>query len=440
MKAPAILIVDDEQEMCSSLEEIFRDEGFRASSTTKPETVLTRLSEDQIDLMLLDIRMPEVGGVDLLCKIKDLHPRLPVIMITGYPTVDTAVRAMRFGAVNYYTKPLNLGNLLAETKQLLTRESRGLESPPIAQGLVAEDPSMLPVKETILRAAEVDAPVLITGESGTGKELIAEAVHAASGRKEKPFIRVNCAAIPENLIESELFGHEAGAFTDAKKTRKGRFELANRGTLFLDEIGDMSLSTQARILHALQEKTFERVGGGESISTDARFIAATHQDLSTMIEGGEFREDLYYRLAVITIHVPPLRERGADIDLLVDYYFDFFAQKYNKPVSSVDPEVRAFFLRHDWPGNVRELRNCIERAVIFASDGHITFSHLPAQYEKIINTESHYTQESELLKINKEIIRDALNRSGGVKAKAADLLNISRKTLYNRMKRLGMEQ
>jgi DNA-binding NtrC family response regulator len=440
MRAPAILIVDDEQEMCSSLEEIIRDEGFLSRSTTDPASVLELLSQEPFDLMLLDIRMPGIGGIDLLGRVKDLYPELPVIMITGYPTVETAVTAMRYGAVNYYTKPLNLGNLLQEMRQLLRGDGLARESASIPQGIVAEDPSMLPVKETILRAAEVDAPVLITGESGTGKELIAEAVHAASARRDAPLVRVNCAAIPETLIESELFGHEAGAFTDAKKTRKGRFELANHGTLFLDEIGDMSLSTQARILHALQEKTFERVGGGRSISTDARFIAATHQDLRGMIESGAFRGDLYYRLAVITIHVPPLRDRGGDIDLLVDYYLDFFQKKYGKLISSVDTDVRAFFRRHDWPGNVRELRNCIERAVIFAADGHITFSHLPAQYEKVINAEGPYSQESELLKINQEIIRDALARSGGVKAKAADLLNISRKTLYNRMKRLGMEQ
>jgi DNA-binding NtrC family response regulator len=440
MRAPAILIVDDEQEMCSSLEEIFRDEGFLARSTTDPASVLSLLSQEPVDLLLLDIRMPGIGGIDLLGRVKDLYPELPVIMITGYPTVETAVTAMRYGAVNYYTKPLNLGNLLQETRQLLRVDGLERESASIPRGIVGEDPSMLPVKETILRAAEVDAPVLITGESGTGKELIAEAVHAASKRRDAPLVRVNCAAIPETLIESELFGHEAGAFTDAKKTRKGRFELANHGTLFLDEIGDMSLSTQARILHALQEKTFERVGGGRSISTDARFVAATHQDLRSMIDSGAFRGDLYYRLAVITIHVPPLRDRGGDIDLLVDYYLDFFQEKYDKPISSIDPAVRAFFRRHDWPGNVRELRNCIERAVIFASDGHITFSHLPAQYEKVINREGPYSQESELLKINKEIIRDALAKSGGVKAKAADLLNISRKTLYNRMKRLGMEQ
>lgn len=439
MKKPSVLVVDDELEMCSSLVELFQDEGFLACSTIDPASVLELLSRQEINLILMDIRMPEVGGVDLLGMVKEKYPHIPIIMITGYPSVETAVRAMKYGAANYYTKPLNLELLLKEMGQLLLAPSREASDQQLQTKLVAQDAGMERIKETIRRAAEVDAPVLITGESGTGKELVAEAIHEGSERRGKPFVRVNCAAIPETLIESELFGHEAGAFTDAKTRRKGRFELADGGTLFLDEIGDMSLSTQARILHALQEKTFERVGGGESISTDARFIAATHRDLEGMIGTGLFREDLYYRLAVITIQVPPLRERGDDIDILVDYYLDYFNRKYGKSVSSVAPEVQRFFRRHDWPGNIRELRNCIERAVIFASVGSIQFSHLPAQYEKLIDVESSYSQESEIEKLNKEIIRDALSRSDGVKARAADLLNISRKTLYNRMKRLGME-
>ena len=440
MGSPGVLIVDDEQEMCSSLEEILRDEGFQAYSTTNPGTVHRILDQHKIDLMLLDIRMPEIGGVDLLQKVKDTHPTLPVIMITGYPSIETAVTAMKYGAVNYYTKPLNLTNLLQETRQLLARKDPNEPDREFESGLVARDRVMQPIKENIRRAAEVDAPVLITGESGTGKELVAEAIHAQGARSGEAFVRVNCAAIPETLIESELFGHEAGAFTDAKGLRKGRFELAHRGTLFLDEIGDMSLSTQARILHALQEKTFERVGGARSITTDTRFIAATHRDLTKMIEAGAFREDLYYRLAVITIQVPPLRNRGDDIDLLVDYYLEYFRKQYDKRASSVDPEVRAFFKRHHWPGNVRELRNCMERAVIFAGGDSITFDHLPAQYAQLMEAEQPLSEESALSKINKEIIRDALSRSGGVKARAADLLNISRKTLYNRMKRLGMDQ
>ena len=439
MIKPAVLVVDDEEEMCSSLVELFQDEEFHAFATTDPVAVLDLLFHTHIDLILMDIRMPEIGGVNLLQSVKEQHPHIPVIMITGYPSVETAVRAMKYGAVNYYTKPLKLNKLLQEMRQLLLNKNRIGPKHEQQTTFVARDPSMVRIMETIQRAAEVDAPVLITGESGTGKELVAEAIHAGSSRRVKPFVRVNCAAIPETLIESELFGHEAGAFTDAKSQRKGRFELADQGTLFLDEIGDMSLSTQARILHALQEKTFERVGGGESITTEARFVAATHRDLRHMIDTGQFREDLYYRLAVITIHVPPLRERGNDIEHLVDYYLEFFSRKYEKIVTAVASDVRIFFRRHDWPGNVRELRNCIERAVIFASDGKITFSHLPAQYEKLMNEERPVPQESELLKLNKEIIRDALSRSGGVKARAADLLNISRKTLYNRMKRLGME-
>lgn len=433
------MVVDDEKEMCSSLVELFQDEGFQAFATSDPATVLDLLTHRAIDLILMDIRMPEIGGVDLLRSVKEKYSHIPVIMITGYPTVETAVRAMKYGAVNYYTKPLKLDLLLQEMRQLLLNPTGVVPRQEQQTKIVAQDAGMKRILETIQRAAEVDAPVLITGESGTGKELVAEAIHTGSSRRKNPFVRVNCAAIPETLIESELFGHEAGAFTDAKSQRKGRFELADRGTLFLDEIGDMSLSTQARILHALQEKTFERVGGGESITTDARFVAATHRDLPTMIEKGGFREDLYYRLAVITIHVPPLRNRGDDIDYLAEYYLEYFNRKYNKAVTSISPAVKNFFRRHDWPGNIRELRNCLERAVIFASDGSIQFAHLPAQYENLIDTIGPESQESEICKLNKAIIRDALSRSDGVKARAADLLNISRKTLYNRMKRLGME-
>lgn len=441
MGAPSVLIVDDEQEMCSSLEEILRDEGFQAYSTTRAARVEQLLSERAIDLMVLDIRMPEIGGVDLLRSVKELRPALPVIMITGYPSIATAVRAMKYGAVNYYTKPLDLSNLLTEIRSLLARRSAAEGAHPASNGIVARDAAMMPVLENITRAAEVDAPVLITGESGTGKELVAEAIHSTGKRCGEPFIRVNCAAIPETLIESELFGHEAGAFTDARTSRKGRFELANRGTLFLDEIGDMSLSTQARILHALQEKTFERVGGGRSIRTDTRFIAATHQNLAGMIESGAFREDLFYRLAVITIHIPPLRERGDDIDLLIDHYLHHFESEYGRSISGIAPEVRRFLRRHDWPGNVRELRNCIERAVIFAQEGEISFEDLPLQYKQLIDTHSGMEgPQEEISRISREIIRDALVRSGGVKARAADLLHISRKTLYNRMKRLGIDQ
>jgi len=439
MKDPSILIIDDEQEMCSSLEEIFQDEGFHTCSTTSPTQALEILSTHCFSLILMDLRMPEIGGIELLKAVKNEHCDVPVIMITGYPTVETAVRTMKYGAANYYTKPLKLNSLITEAKQLA--EARGTrETASNSQNsLIASDPSMDNIKKTINTAGEVDAPVMINGESGTGKELIAQAIHAASNRFGQPFVRVNCAAIPESLIESELFGHEAGAFTDAKSMRKGKFEMAHGGTLFLDEIGDMSFATQARILHALQEKTFERVGGSTSITTDCRILAATHRDLQRMIQNGTFREDLYYRLAVITVQVPPLRQRNSDIELLCTHFIQLFNHKYTRSIRGISSEVLSFFTHHSWPGNVRELRNCIERAVIFATDAVIKTEDLPSQYIQAIEASQTSGKQAELEKLNQEIINDALFKSGGVKTKAAELLNISRRTLYYRMKRLGME-
>lgn len=439
MKQPSILIIDDEQEMCSSLEEIFQDEGFYTCSSISPNSALKILSENCFSLILMDIRMPEIGGIDLLKAVKNEHCDVPVIMITGYPTVETAVHSMKYGAVNYYTKPLKLNSLITEVKQLT--EIRGqTESTSGSQNtLIASDFSMDNIKKTISKAGEVDAPVMINGESGTGKELVAQAIHAASERSEKPFVRVNCAAIPETLIESELFGHEAGSFTDAKTMRKGKFEMADGGTLFLDEIGDMSPATQARILHALQEKTFERVGGSTSITSDCRIVAATHRDLQAMIQTGGFREDLYYRLAVITIQVPPLHQRNNDIELLCTHFINLFNHKYNQAIRGISSEVLAFFNQHSWPGNVRELRNCIERAVIFATGAYIETQDLPSQYLQAIESSNSQDKRLEINKLNQQIINEALFQTGGVKSKAAELLNISRRTLYYRMERLGME-
>lgn len=383
--------------------------------------------------------MPEIGGIELLKAVKNEHCDVPVIMITGYPTVETAVRSMKFGAANYYTKPLKLNSLITEVKQLTKFRSQTRAISNSQNTLIASDFSMDNIKKTISKAGEVDAPVMINGESGTGKELIAQAIHAASERSDKPFVRVNCAAIPESLIESELFGHEAGAFTDAKTMRKGKFEMADGGTLFLDEIGDMSLATQARILHALQEKTFERVGGSISITTDCRIVAATHRNLQDMIKSSGFREDLYYRLAVITIQVPPLRQRNSDIELLCNHFINLFNQKYNQTIHGISPEVLAFFNQHTWPGNVREIRNCIERAVIFATGTLIESHDLPRQYLQAIESSNSEEKQLKIQKLNQQIINEALFQSGGVKSKAAELLNISRRTLYYRMKRLGME-
>lgn len=439
MHVPQVLIVDDEIEMCRSLEEILRQDGFRTTSTTDPAAVYSISSAEHFDAVLLDVQMPDINGIDLLRSLVEAHPEVPVIMITGYPSVDTAVRAMKYGASNYFSKPLDLSGLVREIRTLVSSRNATAGAAQLFPKIVTGDPQMLGILDEVDRAGQVDAPILITGETGTGKELVAQAIHARSTRRSGPFVRVNCAAIPESLIESELFGHEAGAFTDAKRQRKGRFEMANGGTLFLDEIGDMSLSTQARILHALQEKTFERVGGSQSIESDIRIVAATNRDLEAMIDEGTFREDLFYRLSVISVGLPPLRERTGDIEVLAAHFLSVFGKQYKRQVSRLSPEVLTLFRRHTWPGNIRELRNCVERAVIFSSGAEIRVGDLPSQYVRGIAGREVGGAEARIARLNREIIEEALQKSGGVKSKAADLLDISRRTLYNRMKRLGME-
>lgn len=427
--------------MCESLEEIFADEGFDTVSTLDPLEAQQYAANQEIDIILMDIRMPVLNGIDLLRSVKERHREVPVVMITGYPSVETAVHAMQLGAANFFSKPLDLPSLIREVRNLThSRSFANAEDEKVAR-IVWRDRSMSNVLEMIDRAGQVDASVLITGETGTGKELVAQAIHERSARAEKPFVRVNCAAIPENLIESELFGHEAGAFTDAKQTRKGRFESADGGTLFLDEIGDMSLATQARILHALQEKMFERVGGSTSITADVRIVAATHRNLEEMIAAGTFRQDLFYRLSVISIRVPPLRDRGDDVAELAIHFVELFASQYDRPVRLISDEVLALIRKHRWPGNVRELKNCIERAVIFSNGTTVRIGDLPTQYLKISAPleDTAPSPEARIERLNRAIIEEALVKSDGVKSKAAELLHISRRTLYNRMKRLGME-
>lgn len=434
-----ILIVDDEVEMCLSLSEYLSSKGYAARYATDPREVSALLESAPVNLMLMDIKMPEVGGIDLLKVIKKADPDVAVIMITGYPTVENTVRAMKYGALNVYTKPLNLPELLREIHELAAQavsKPRGklAESSPI----VTQDTEMRELLDIIQKAALTDAPVLLTGESGTGKELAANAFHARSPRARNPFIKVNCAALPEELLESELFGHEKGAFTGAVKERQGRFELAHTGTIFLDEIGDMSLKTQAKILRVIQEQQFERVGGTRAIRTDSRIIAATNKDLEHLIAAGRFREDLYYRLSVITLHLPPLRARRTDIPLLTHYFITQYNAIYRKQIQSLTDEVAGFFQSHRWPGNVRELKNCIERAVIFCEDSQIGVKHLAAQYKKLVEQPPTEEYIEALEGLNREIILDALDRSQGVKKKAAELLNIDRRTLYNRMKKFGL--
>ncbi len=433
-----ILIVDDEREMCLSLSEIFSSYGFESVTATDPRAVPALLDAHSIGLLVMDIRMPQQSGIDLLKLIKARDRSLPVIMITGYPSIENAVECMRYGALNVFVKPLKVRELVREIEQI--RDSRARAGDENGAGsLVTENPGMLRIIGELDRVALTDAPVLLTGESGTGKELAASAIHARSPRRDRPFVKVNCASIPDTLLESEMFGHERGAFTDAIRRHIGKLELAGGGTLFLDEIGDMTLATQSKLLRVLQDGEFQRLGGVDTLRSGARVIAATNKDVGELLDRKLFREDLFYRLSVVTIHLPALRERKGDIERLLGHFLEVFNRKYAKTIVSVSDAVKDTLLRHDWPGNVRELRNCIERAVIFC-DGHaIGEEHLPAQYVKMREQGFPDSLEAVYERLSREKISEALARTSGEKQKAARLLNISRKTLYNRMKKLGME-
>jgi len=434
-----ILIVDDEKEMCLSLSEILRSKGYRTLYTVDPTRTSTLLEENHVDLILMDIKMPKLGGINLLKIIKRKNIHIPIIMITGYPSVENAVRAMKHGALNFYVKPLKLSRLFEEIRQIANMmKVRGDTS--AKHKIITQNPEVKEAINVIERTAPTDVPVIITGESGTGKELIADSLHYQSKRRDNPFIKVNCAAIPDNLLESKLFGHEKGAFTDAIQARKGAFESANKGTIFLDEIGDMTPTAQAKILRVLQEGEFERVGGVNVIKTDVRVISATNKDIQQLIEDDAFRGDLYYRLSVVTINLPPLRERKGDITLLANYFLEHFNRLYSKQITTISDEVIHIFLKHNWPGNIRELKNCIERAVIFCDQESIEVHNLPNQYRKdMIKVASANPFKNLYNELSREMILEALIKSDGVKQKAADLLNVHRKTLYNKMKELGLK-
>ncbi len=434
------MVVDDEPEVCLSLGELLRSKGYRVHEVDHPEEVMPMLQREHIDLIIMDVRMPSIGGIDLLKLVRRRHSLLPVLMISGYPSVENAVRAMKYGALNYYTKPIRLNDLLREIRHLEDSAVRK-RSPGEADRITTASPAMRKVLSLVEKAAPTEAAVIITGESGTGKELVADLLHEGSQRRGSAYIKINCAAIPDNLLESEMFGYEKGAFTDAQHQQKGKFELADGGTIFLDEIGDMSLKTQAKMLRVLQEKRFTRLGGSKPIGTDFRVIAASNRSLDQMITEGAFREDLYYRLSVIVLKLPPLRERREDIIPIASEFIRSFNGVYGKRVLGLSPSVAEVLHRHSWPGNVRELKNIIERAVIFCEGDTIELGDLPEQYSILERRGA--ASEEDLSRIAAEsargVILEALKRTNGLKGEAARLLHITRRTLYNRMKRLNLE-
>jgi two-component system, NtrC family, response regulator AtoC len=430
-----ILVVDDEPELCRTLGKILSVSGYETCCTVDPMEVEGLLNTEKPDLLVMDVRMPKRGGLQILNHLRGKGHRLPVIMISGFASSEAIVQAMKIGATNFYLKPLKIPVLLEEIGALSRSKPAYLAAR--ARGLETRDPSMEKVLRLLEKVAPTNVPVILTGESGTGKELAARAVHQLSGRADGPLVKLNCAAIPEQLLESELFGHEKGAYTDAKTTRIGKFEEAQGGTIFLDEIGEMSPKTQAKLLRVLQEHQFERVGSNKVRSLDVRFIAATNRDFEAMLQEGSFRSDLYYRLSVIQIDIPPLRQRRADILLLADRFRQEFNEVYRKQVLRFSSEVEKIFLAHSWPGNVRELRNCLERAVIFSEGPVLTAESLPLHYEDV-RLETTQGYRDLLVQVDREKILEAIDKAGGNKTAAADLLSIHRRTLYNKLKVLGI--
>lgn len=434
-----ILLVDDERNILIVISKFLRQEGFNVETARSFDEAVSRLSVSDFDLLLTDMKLPGRSGLDLLKWTKERKPDLPVIVITAYGSIENAVEAMKSGATNYLTKPVEYDEMLAVINHALMHRPcsvDGISTFEEQYGIIGRSEGILEVLSTIGIISNSRANVLITGESGTGKELIAKAIHNASMRKDFPFIAINCAAIPKELIENELFGHEAGAYTGATTKEIGKVEAADKGTLFLDEIGDMPLSMQIKLLRFIQEKEFFRIGGTRPVKSDCRIIAATNKNLEEEIKEGRFREDLFYRLNVIPINVPPLRDRKEDIPLLADYFLKKYALENQKFVRGIDQMAMEALIRYDWPGNIRELENVIERAVVLTKHEVISLADLPKKFnEKALEVEPKELQSLKLSEIERATILKALEIEKWNQTRAAERLGITRRQLRIRMLR-----
>ncbi len=450
MERSKILIAEDEKNQRDLLEGFLKKEGFAVEAVAHGREALQTLQKNLFDMVLIDYKMPELDGLQTLREIRKHYPDLPVIMMTAYGTVETAVISMKEGALDYLTKPIDLDELLLMLQKVMERSNLIKENKELKAQLqeryafthiVYGSPKMEEVLGLVARVAPSQATVLIRGESGTGKELIANAIHYASPRSEKPWVKVSCAAIPETLLESELFGYEKGAFTGATQRRMGRFEEADGGSIFLDEIGDLSPSIQVKFLRILQEKEFQRLGSNLNLKTDVRVITATHRNLEEAMKKGLFREDLYYRLNVISIILPPLRERREDIPLLIDYFLKKYVTENQKSISDISKEARALLLRYPYPGNVRELENLIERAVVLCRGETITTQDLPFHLKEGPSEQLWKSPKKEkslpesLEEMERDSILKALHQHQGVQTKAAESLGISERVLRYKMKK-----
>lgn len=454
MKNYSILIIDDEETQRSILKGYLEKKGYKIYSASSGTEGIDLIRRNMIDIVLSDYKMPDKTGLEVLETVKEINPEISFVILTAYGTIENAVKAMRLGAFDYISKPVDLDELDLLLERII--ENKNLKSEILLlknqlkekfkiDSFISQSPKMEEVLSIAARSAGSKATVLITGESGTGKEVLAKAIHYASSRKDKPFVAVNIPALPETLLESELFGHEKGAFTGADKAKKGRFELADGGTIFLDEIGDIPLNLQVKLLRVLQEHQIERVGSVENINIDVRIIAATHQNLEQKIKDGSFREDLYYRLNIVSLYLPPLRERKEDILPLIDHFVEKYSKENNKKKLSLSKEAVDLLIKYNFPGNVRELENAIERAVVLCRSDVITVNDLPnvikgfkAEKEIVTNENTSLIEQVEALE--KKLIFDALSKTNGNQSQAGRMLGLTERNLRYKMQKYEIKK
>jgi two-component system, NtrC family, response regulator HydG len=450
-----ILVVDDEISQRKMLEANLSLEGYQVFQADDGSDAIKRVSQEFFDLILMDNRMSQIDGIEALKEIKKISPGIPVIIITAYASVETAVEALQAGAHDYLQKPLDIEELKIKVTQTLEfwrlkednlLQKRRIENLFDASRIIGRSENMKEVLETVAMVAPTEASVLILGESGTGKELIANALHQGSSRSDKRFIKVNCAALPETILESELFGHERGSFTGAVSRREGRFALADGGTIFLDEIGELSPATQAKLLRVLQEREFEPLGSNQTVRVDIRILTATNRILKDEVKKGTFREDLFYRLNVVPINLPPLRERKEDITLLIEHFLKIYNEKNNRSLQGFHPRAMDAMMRYAWPGNIRELENIVERAVILSRDDYVTFSELPEAIRAGIDdplskeVRAGLRAGMTIREMEQELIIKTLEDNDGNRTRSARVLGITRRTLQHKLKEYEIEQ
>jgi two-component system response regulator AtoC len=453
-----LLVADDDASIRSLLKQLLSDEGFNVLEASTGIEVVDKVKESSPDLVIMDVRMPELDGIEALARLKSTNPKTAVLIMTAFGSSNAAIRAMELGAFDYITKPFELDKISHSVKRVLDYQDLTAEVEVLrdeisslvqTERIVGNSPAMQEVYKTIGKVAKADATVLITGESGTGKELVAEALHFNSNRRSGPMVKVSCAALPETLLEAELFGHEKGSFTGAMTQRRGRFEMADKGTIFLDEIGEMTVPTQTKLLRVLQERKIERIGSNLPIKVDIRIIVATNKDLQKQVEQSKFRDDLYYRLNVINIHMPPLRDRKEDIPSLVEHFLAKHRYSATAQPAAISEEAIRRLMEYNWPGNVRELENVIERAVVLSRGQIITSRELPfgdheagegeeGEGDADAKGDSSFFKKS-VAQFEKDLIMKALRDANGNRSKAAEMLGIYRRLLYAKIKEYGLE-